>query len=205
MKKIVIAGLSMIQLAAFGQGSKKFVITGKFGDYDPPIKAYLEYSVGGKTKLDSVELKEGAFRFTGTAPAEPISATLIFDSKGVGRDKSPEQTTVFLEPGTIKVKTKGGKVEGAEITGTPFNNDYTDLNKLVDTAFSQMTAEDKRFLEGKEKPETTPDYATKLAQFKKRYRELTVEAYVRFIRSHPANLIGIGSVRRPGNTTKLSD
>jgi len=183
-----MAGLAMIQLAAFGQAGKKFVITGKFGSYDPPIKAYLEYSMGGKTKVDSVELKKGAFRFAGAAPSEPVSATLIFDSKGLGRDKSLEQTTVFLEPGTIKVKTYGGKVEGAEITGTPFNNDYTDLNKLVDSAFSQMTAEDKRFLEGKETPETTPDYATKLEQFKKRYRALTVGAYVRFIRSHPASM-----------------
>ncbi|MBS1602375.1 MAG: AhpC/TSA family protein [Bacteroidetes bacterium] len=188
MKKIVTAGLAMMQLAAFGQASKKFVITGKFGNYDPPTKAYLEYSRGGKTIVDSVELKGGSFRFTGTAPSEPISATLIFDSKGLGKDKSPEQTTVFLEPGTIKVKTNGGKVEGAEITGTPFNNDYTDLNKLVDTAFSKMTAEDKRFLEGKETPETTPDYASKLAEFKKRYRDLTVGAYVRFIRSHPASM-----------------
>jgi len=49
MKKLIIAALSIIQLSAFAQSEKKtFTITGKYGEFNAPVKAYLEYKVDGK-------------------------------------------------------------------------------------------------------------------------------------------------------------
>src|SRR4051812_22255800 len=110
MKKLIIAGLSMIQVTAFGQTSNKFVITGRYGNFHAPAKAYLEYQMNGKSILDSVILIGGHFRFTGKALSTPVPAELIFDTTGVDRTKSLEQRTVYLEPGTIIFKMAGAAV-----------------------------------------------------------------------------------------------
>jgi len=191
LKKIFIAALSIVHLAALAQGNHKFVINGKYGNYNSPTKAYLEYTIGGKAVIDSVALKDGAFKFSGNAPATPVAATLTFDTKGVGKDNSLEQLTVYLEPGTIKVKGNGATVVGSQVTGTPYNNDYNDLNNLVDAGYSNMTAEDRLFMEGKVSPQSTQDYEAKVEAFRKRFSDMTIDAYVKFIKSHPASKLSL--------------
>ena len=190
MKKLMIPALLMFPLAVFSQGNGKYLIEGKYGSYNAPVKAYLAYTMNGKDILDSVTLKNGSFKFTGNASSSPVSATLIFDPKGL-RTNSLEQCTVIIEPGTIKVEAKDSTVLGIQITGTPSNNDYTDFNNIVDAEFEKMSPEDKRFIEGKESPASTPDYETKLEAFKKRYSKLTTNAYTKFIQSHPNAMLSL--------------
>lgn len=186
MKKLMIVALSVIQLSAFAQANKsKFTITGTYGTFNAPVKAYLEYTVNGKDISDSATLKNGTFKFTGPAAFPPVSAELSFDTKGVGRNKSLERGTVILEPGKITVIAKGGSFFGLQATGTPMNNDYTEFNNLVDAEFSKMLPEDKAFMEGKMNANNTANFEEKLEGFKKRYSKLTNDAYVKFVKTHP--------------------
>jgi len=187
MKRLMIIALSILQLSAFAQGGKNtFTITGKYGEFNAPVKAYLDYTLNGKDITDSVILKNGAFKFNGTATSSPVSAELSFDTKGVGRDKSLERGTVILEHGKIMVAIKGGSsFDGLEVTGTPMNNDYTEFNNLVDESLAKMSPGDKAFMEGKSNQQNTPDFEDKLEEFKKRYSKLTNEAYAKFVRTHP--------------------
>jgi len=189
MKKLIVV-LAMIQLTAFGQHSKAFLIDGRYGTFNKPAKAYLEYSLDGAAIIDSVELKNGFFKFTGKASGSPVEATLIFDTNAVGRTNSMEQRSVYLEPGIIKFAAKGASVMGSQVTGTPYNNDENDLNNLSDAAYSNLTAEDKLFMEGKVSP-STPDYETILEGFRKRFSDLTLDAYIRFIKTHPLSMLGL--------------
>ncbi|MBB6236839.1 peroxiredoxin [Pedobacter sp. AK013] len=186
MKKLIIAALSIMQLSAFAQGGKNtFTITGKYGEFNAPVKAYLDYTLNGKDITDSVTLKNGAFKFAGTAPSSPVSAELSFDTKGVGRDKSLERGTVILEPGKIVVAIKEGSTFiGFQVTGTQMNNDYTEFNNVVDAALAKLSPEDKALMEGKSNPQNTPDFEDKLEEFKKRYSKLTNEAYAKFVKTH---------------------
>ena len=186
----MIAALLMLPLAAFSQSNGKYSIEGKYGTYNAPVKAYLAYTMNGKDILDSTILKNGSFKFTGKASNSPVSVSLTFDPKGVGLN-SLEQCTVIIEPGTIKVEAKDSTVAGIQVTGTPSNNDYTEFNNLVDAEFDKMSPEDKRFLEGKESPASTPDYETKLAAFKKRYSKMTTNAYTQFLQSHPNAMLSL--------------
>ena len=193
MKKLIIAALSIIQLSAFAQSEKKtFTITGKYGEFNAPVKAYLEYKVDGKDVKDSVTLKNGAFKFTGTAPSSPAFADLVFDSKAVGKKKSPERGGVFIEPGNITVTIKGTTFDGLTATGTPSNNDYTEFNEIVDAEFSKMSAEDESFMQGKMNAQNTPNFDEKLEAFKKRYSKLTNDAYAKFVKTHPNSEFALG-------------
>jgi peroxiredoxin len=186
MKKLIIAALSIIQLSAFAQDAKNtFTISGKYGIFNAPVKAYLQYAIDGKDITDSVTLKNGAFRFTGAATPSPVYADLIFDSKAVGREKSLERGIVIIEPGNITVTTKGSTFDGLKVTGTPSNNDYTEFNEIVDAEFSKMSPEDKNFMEGKMNAQNTSGFEEKLEAFKKRYSKLTNDAYIKFVKSHP--------------------
>jgi peroxiredoxin len=191
LKKLTIAALSVIQLTAFAQSNNRFTINGQYGTADSPGKAYLEYKMHGKSIIDSVELKNGFFKFTGKTEPSPVPATLILDTKGTGRTKSLEKITVYLEPGTINVKTEGATVEKSKVTGTPYNNDYNDLNNLVDAGFSQMTDEDRQLIEGKVTPQATQNYEARMEGFRSRFSEMTIDAYVKFIKSHPASMLSL--------------
>jgi peroxiredoxin len=192
MKKIIIAGLCLLQVSVYAQKIKKtYTIEGVYGSYNAPVKAFLEYSINNKSYVDSVALKNGKFRFTGKAAAVPVSATLIIDSKGVGREKSLEQRGILLEPGVIKVDGKSGSMIDAQITGTPSNNDQNDLDQLITAGFSKLTAEDRLIMEGKMRIQDTPEFQAKLEGFKKRYSDMTVAAYVAFIKSHPASTLSL--------------
>jgi len=192
MKKIITAAaLIVFQLAAFSQENNKFVINGKYGTYNAPIKVYLAYNLNGTDILDSTVLKNGVFKFTGIASSSPIPADLTFDTKGVGRTNSFEQGTVYIEPGDIKVKAKDGKLEEMQVTGTPYNNDFTDMNNLVTAGFSKMSDDDKNFLSGKVNPKNTPDFEAKAEGFKKRYSDMTVDAYTKFVKSHPNAMLSL--------------
>jgi peroxiredoxin len=180
-----------MSLTAFAQSNNKFTINGKYGTGNAPEKAYLAYTMEGKPIIDSVELKNGAFRFSGRASTSPVPATLTFDTKGVGRTNSLEQVTVYLEPGSIHIKTNGATVAGSQVTGTPRNNDYNDLNNLVDAGFSRMTDEDRQFMEGKLSPQATQDYEAKVEGFRKRFSDMTKDAYIKFIQSHPASMLSL--------------
>lgn len=183
--------MSIIQLTAFAQSNSKFTISGKYGNGNSPQKAYLAYTMNGKSINDSVELKNGFFKFAGKASTSPVSATLTFDTKGVGRTESLEQITVYLEPGAINVRTNGATVMGSQVTGTPYNNDYNDLNNLVDAGISHMTDDDRRFMEGKVSPQSTQDYEAKVEGFRRRFSEITVDAYVKFIKSHSTSKLSL--------------
>ncbi|NII81024.1 AhpC/TSA family protein [Pedobacter riviphilus] len=186
MKKLVIVALSIIQLSAFAQDAKnKFTISGKYGTFNAPVKAYLQYNINGKDITDSVTLKNGIFKFTGTATPSPVYADLIFDSKAVGKEKSLERGIVIIEPGNITVATKGNITNGLKVTGTPSNNDYTEFNAIVDTEFSKMSPDDRSIMDGKTNANNTSNFEEKLEAFKKRYSKLTNDAYIKFVKSHP--------------------
>jgi peroxiredoxin len=168
-----------------------YTIEGTYGTYNSPARAFLEYALDDKTYVDSVELKNGKFMFTGKSTATPVTATLILDGKGAGREKSLEQREVILEPGHITVDAKDGAIIDAQITGTPANDDQNDLDNLVKDGFSTLSAEDKMFMQGKITPQNTPDFNVRLEDFKKRYSNMTVEAYSKFIKAHPASVLSL--------------
>lgn len=181
----------MVQLTAFGQSGRPFVVTGRYGNYNAPAKAYLEYTMNGKQVVDSVTLTGGRFKFTGKASTTAVPAELTFDTTGRDRTRSLEQRTVYLEAGTITFKMKGATVMDAQITGTPTNNDYTDFNNDVNAAYEDFSGDDKMILEGKIPPQNAPGFEEKMEGFRKRYSEATLGAYVKFIQTHPASKLSL--------------
>ena len=77
MKKIhFFPALLLLPAMASAQG--EYTIKGKVGRHNAPVKVYLRYPKDGKLAIDSAQLTNGAFQFSGTTEA-PVKATLVMN------------------------------------------------------------------------------------------------------------------------------
>jgi hypothetical protein len=121
MKKLVLTALALMPAMVFAQNST-FIVQGNIGAFGTPAKVYLRYQLDKKIIIDSTELKNGKFKFTGNIGTLPEMGYLIFNPKGTGFDSNSDYTSVYLEPGTINVSTKDLLVN-ARIEGTKINQE----------------------------------------------------------------------------------
>jgi peroxiredoxin len=109
---------------------QSFLVKGKIGQLSAPAKIYL---TSGPQVLDSATLYKGTFELKGTADWLH-SADLVLERSGRLRDnynaqtyfRSPDRTTVFLEPGPVMV-TGADSLTHARIAGGPQTAAYQRL------------------------------------------------------------------------------
>ena len=137
MKKILIFATSALLLASCGN-KNQYVIEGKVEGANPTVYLFDQEN----NVLDSVSVKEGAFRLKGVAE-EPRIAVL--------RDARDESATfaamLLLEPGTIAVNDNPENPFRKRVTGTPANDAstaYADAaNKLLAEFRDSSTTEER--------------------------------------------------------------
>ena len=126
MKKILIFAACTALLASCGS-KNQYVIEGKVEGSNAMVYLFDQQD----NILDSAAVKEGVFRFKGTAE-EPQMALL--------RDARDESATfvalLLLEPGTIQVNDDPENPMRKRVTGTPANDASTLYN---DTAYQLIT------------------------------------------------------------------
>ena len=94
-------------------------------------KAVLMHMLPGKMVFDTVDVVNGTFVITGTAPAKQKAFLYVThggimpQSIGLG-----DNVPVYLENGTIKV-TAADSLKHAKVGGTPLNNDQQALVDLL--------------------------------------------------------------------------
>jgi thiol-disulfide isomerase/thioredoxin len=140
MKNCLLGLLLLAPGLAAAQATYPFVVKDKIGSLNAPTKIYL---VGGQ-KLDSATLKNGQFELKG-ASQWLGSAELILERKGKLREnynkesyfRSPDRTTIFLEPGPVVV-TSPDSLTHARIAGGPLTADYERLNAALKPIIDQF-------------------------------------------------------------------
>jgi peroxiredoxin len=132
MKKILFYIIAFLPSLAFAQTASTFTIQGKVGSLNSPVRAYLFYQLGGNKIIDSADIIQGSFKFTGSV-MDPSQALLVVDHKGLGSafldEKSLDGLSLYLEKGTFAVVSNTDSIAKAQITGSPVNDGY---KKLMD-------------------------------------------------------------------------
>jgi len=121
MRKLLLAGIAtgllcLTNISSDAQG--KFSITGKLKEPGNATKVHLSYSDQKKYIVDSAEIVNGTFRFSGTLH-HPVRATIVLNH-GANSSGSThrDMTYIYIEPGNIElavddsikhVKVKGSK------------------------------------------------------------------------------------------------
>jgi peroxiredoxin len=148
MKKLLPAALAVLPLLSQAQApAEKFVVAGKVASPTAATKAYLRYTVDERRVVDSAAVVKGAFAFKGTLAA-PVAATLTLSHKGAALAKSQDNTTVYLEQGTIKVTTPDSASK-ATVQGTPLNASAAQLKAQIKPLRTEYDALLRQYMAGR--------------------------------------------------------
>lgn len=150
---ILLAALSLPILAS--AQTDTFTIEGKVSKPAEQSKAYLTYRAAGKSVIDSIELKNGNFAFTGKV-AVPTLATITLAHTGNGyrsTSKNPDNYALYLDKGAVVVNVKDS-IKNATISGAKLSVDYVKYSKTfaaqtlalaeLDKIWNASTAEQKK-------------------------------------------------------------
>ncbi|MCW3467565.1 TlpA disulfide reductase family protein [Chitinophaga nivalis] len=137
MKKTFLGAAMFLPAMLFAQdkkaatAGKPFTIQGAVTEQHNPATVYLRMRKAGENILDSAQVKDGKFTFTGNLE-EPILASLMLVQKSTDKPVSMgrDMLAIYLDKGNISVNTTDS-ISKAVVTGSKANDDYKQLNELL--------------------------------------------------------------------------
>jgi peroxiredoxin len=151
MKQFI--SMLFLLVSANGFAQKGFTISGDVSKVkDPVVKVYLNYYADGKSTMDSAEVKDGKFSFTGTL-ADPVMGSLRAKYQEVPGAKSMKAISynrdikqVFLENSKIKMASVDS-FANATIKGSKSHTAYVSWTDLTKEETAQSAALNKEYSE----------------------------------------------------------
>lgn len=179
--KIILA-LSLASLSAFSQ-SQTFTVEGKINQKSEGKFIKLFYEDAQVKKTDSVLVKKGTFKLTGTVS----TATVGILSLG-GREDG-DRIDLFLSEGTVKLAAKDS-LHRANISGTKLAVEHEQLAKRLrpeeDKFFNAISAW-KKMPEGEEKKA----YLTKVMSGLNAYSSFRQKTIHQYVKEYPASYVSL--------------
>lgn len=148
MKKLILAAalLCPVVLSAQKKAKEKpYTIQGTIVQQEAPTKVTLRYRKDGKIVTDTTLTADGRFVFQGTVP-EPMQVQLLADvpKSATNMNGKTEVAPIFLAPGTTTVTMESLDKKGTA-TGTAAQDDYNQLNALLDPLYKQGAELNKEY------------------------------------------------------------
>jgi peroxiredoxin len=129
--------LLIVPVFSLAQSPKEFELKGQLNLTRPVDWVYLRYVSGVENITDSVQPKEGAFKFKGKI-AEPVVGTLITKFKSQGNDRpARELVQLFLEPAKMEFSAMDS-LKNNSVKGSAGHADFTALVKQQETYNSKF-------------------------------------------------------------------
>lgn len=194
MKKSIL--LLLLPAAAFAQKTKgDFQLKGELKTIRPVDWVYLTYRAGDQSVNDSVQPKNGSFRFEGEL-AEPTVANLVVKyAKAAGEERAKREVLpLFLEPTKMEFLAKDS-LPVHSFTGSAGYVDFQELVK-AQKSFEAMAAPlNKSYMEArnagdKEAMKKIEDAYDRLDA------ELKDKVYRAFLQNHPNSPVALYALRQ---------
>jgi peroxiredoxin len=185
--------LLFVPVISFAQ-SKQFELKGKLALTQPVDWLYLRYASNGQYITDSVQPKNGEFKFKGEI-SEPVDAYLMAKFRQQGDAKLPrENVQLFLEPTQIEF-TANNSLSNYTLKGSKGNDEFQELLK-------QSAAYDQRFgklyndydsLEQAGKKDEMKKIEDAIEQLNNEMKE---NVYGTFIKTHPNSNVALFALKQ---------
>ncbi len=144
MRKNLFVWAMLLSISAMAQKENPFTIKGSFKNISLPVqKVFLYYQKDGNNKVDSIEVKDGEYHFSG-AISEPILATLRVkyepdtDGKPVKMVSGRDMIRLFLSADKIKISSVDS-FSNVTIKGSKANDENKKLTALLKPINSKLT------------------------------------------------------------------
>lgn len=199
MKNSFLFAILLFPCMLFGQTAVKFNINGNVGKLTSVSKAYLVYQPGANRMLDSADITDGKFKFTGEI-IYPVGAFLIIDHLGVGfghLDNSADVLNFYLEKGDINISSPDS-VSKAVITGSKINEDNIKLIAQLRPIFddAQKIKEQEKSISEAQK--NSAEYQAKTAAKLKQIQVAEKATLKMFILANPDSYLSLLALRSVG-------
>ena len=184
-----------IPAISFAQsGAKEFELKGKLDLTQPVDWLYLRYASNGQYIIDSVQPKNGEFKFKGDI-AEPVDANLVAKFKQQGDAKLPRQNVqLFLEASKIEFTAKDS-LSNYTVRGSKANDEFQLLLKqtaVYDPRFEKLYSDYDSYEQAGKKDEMkkTEDAIEQLNN------EMKESVYGAFIKTHPSSDVALFALKQ---------
>lgn len=190
MKRSFVGSLLFLPLVALAQNT--YTLEGKVGDLNAPAKVYL--SAAGE--LDSADVVNGAFRFSGTIDA-PAPATLVLAHRGenVRQLRDADALAIYLEEGNISVSSPDSLVH-ASLGGTPLNKDQGVLNAAMREVATMVKELNSFYYGADDEVRETPEFEKQLKEKVEALQAQQSKVQEDFVKEHPSSLISLYAISR---------
>ncbi|MFL5811121.1 MAG: redoxin domain-containing protein [Flavisolibacter sp.] len=186
----------LLPFASFAQtAGKEFKVKGELKFAKPIDWVYLRYVKEAQNVTDSVQPKNGEFKFEGQI-AEPMVATLIVKyAKETGDERAKsEYIQFFLEPSKIEIRAVDS-LKAKTITGSAGQPDFASLQQqeeIYNDRFNQLNADYSRLQkEGKKDSMLLLEAESEIIQ-----KEVNEKVYGRFVRAHPSSDVALYALKQ---------
>ncbi|MGZ3924809.1 MAG: DUF4369 domain-containing protein, partial [Flavisolibacter sp.] len=175
--------LLLLPVISIAQSPKEFELKGKLNLSKPVDWVYLRYMSGDDNVTDSLQPKNGEFKFKGII-TEPVVATLITKFKQQGEDKpAREFIQLFLEPVKVEFNAKDS-LKNNTVKGSAGYADFAALTKQQEAYSGQFDAlydayDSLQKAGDKEGMKKTEDAITALNS------QMNESVYASFVKKHP--------------------
>jgi len=204
MKKIFVYAIALLPSLAFAQAPTttaapvptpaNFTVQGKIGTLNAPAQAFLFYQLGANKIVDSAQIVQGSFRFSGDV-MDPSQAFLIIDHLGLGSSKldnnSADVLRFFVEKGDMTVTSSTDSVAKAKVTGSAVNDAYAKLMVMLTPVLNSAK-------QIKAQEDATPAAQQNTEQFQnaedakhKQLADQQTAIFEKFIRDNPNNYFSL--------------
>jgi peroxiredoxin len=186
--------LMLLPVASFAQAPKQFELKGKLNVSQSVDWVYLRYVSGEDSRTDSVQPKNGEFKFKGTIP-EPVVATLITKFKDKpGSEKLPRELfRFFLEPSKVEL-TVNQSSKNISVKDSKTNEEFQLLVKQAesytikfDSLYEEYDSLEKAGnKEAMNRVEKTIDQLT---------NDVKENVYAAFLKTHPNSNVALYAIK----------
>ncbi|UKJ06795.1 TlpA disulfide reductase family protein [Solitalea lacus] len=203
MKKIILtAAMSMPILVWAQTETETFKIEGRVANQKQEAKAYLMYRAEGKNKIDSAELVNGKFLFSGKVSA-PTSATLTLAHSGQRLGENQDKYILYLDKGDIVLSTKDS-IKNATISGAKLSVEYARYSKLFAAQTLALAGLDKEWAAGTEAEKKDGSLAKRLVAKSKPINAEKQRIQKEYIKKNPDSYFSLMALKDIGGS-RLED
>lgn len=182
-------------------------IKGRVGHLSAPAKAYLGYlDDSHNSHLDSAEIINGSFTFTGTAD-HPRKASIHINKKGTGLygAGATEYIVLCLENGDITV-TSPDSIQNAKISGGPVNADNNKMGLALKNETDKMHKLGAIYIAAPAEKKDSKIFTDSLTAKSHIIMAEETPIYMAFIKANPASIVSLFAIIEMGeNNTDVSE
>ena len=186
--------LLLLPVLSLAQSPKEFELKGQLNLAKPVDWVYLRYVSGEESIIDSLQPKNGEFKFKGKV-AEPVVASLITKFKQQGEEKPARQIIqLFLEPSKIEF-VANDSLTNFSVKGSSGHADFIGLVKTQQT-FDARYKVLYRIADSLQQAGNTEELKKAEKQIMDLYNEMNETVYASFIKKHPNSNVALYAVKQ---------